>query len=79
MGLIRSALVGIGAAFVSIMLVLLGGMVAVAVIPRPEGTTIAIDPISALSTSRFLWILGLVAFGLGFFSEYRRGRFRKPL
>ncbi len=78
MGLLRCALVGIGAAFVSIMLVLLGGMVAVAVIPRPEGVSIAIDPVSAIKTSRFLWILGMVAFCLGFFSEYRRGKFRKP-
>jgi len=78
MALLRSALVGIGAAFVSIVLVLLGAMVAVAVIPRPEGVAFSIDPVSAVKTSRFLWILALIAFGFGFFSEYRRGRFRKP-
>ncbi len=77
MRLLRSALVGIGAAFVSVMLVLVGGMVAVAVIPRPEGVALSIDIISAAKTSPVLWILGLVAFCLGFFSEYRRGHFRK--
>ena len=78
MALLRSALVGIGVSLVSVILVLLGAMVAVAVIPRPEGVAFSIDPVSAVKTSRFLWILALIAFGFGFFSEYRRGRFRKP-
>jgi hypothetical protein len=78
MSLLRSALVGIGAAFASIVLVLLGAMVAVTVIPRPQGTSFSIDPISAVRTSPFLWIVGLVAFLWGFLSEQRRGKFRKP-
>ena len=78
MGLLRSVLVGIGATIASIMLVLLGAVVAVTVIPHPEGTGISINPISALRTSRFLWIVGLVAFAFGFLSEYRRGKYRKP-
>ena len=78
MGLLRSALVGIGAAFASISLVLLGAMVAVTVIPRPQGAVMSIDPISAIRTSRFLWIVGLIAFVFGFLSEYRRGKHRKP-
>jgi hypothetical protein len=78
MGLLRSVLVGIGVAFASIVLVLLGAMVAVTVIPRPQGASFSFDPVSAVKTSPFLWIVGLVAFLWGFLSEQRRGKFRKP-
>jgi len=73
--LVKSLLVGLVAAVMAAILLLLGGMAAVAIIPHPEGTTIAFDPPSVVRSSRALWAFAIVTFALAFVWEYRR---KKP-
>jgi hypothetical protein len=76
--LAKSILVGLCAAVTTVLLLLLGAIVALAIIPHSEVTTMALDPISAAQSSPFLWILGGVVFFVAFFWEYRREKRRQP-
>jgi len=58
--LLKSILVGLCSTLAATLLLLLGAIVALAVIPHPEGTAIAIDPVSVAKSSPLLWILGAV-------------------
>jgi uncharacterized BrkB/YihY/UPF0761 family membrane protein len=78
MKFLKSLLVGLVAALMAAILLLLGGMAAVAVIPHPEGTAIAIDPIAVAKSSPALWVLAIVVFALGFLWDYRRAKPRLP-
>ena len=74
--LVKSLLVGLVAAFLAEIFLLVGGIVAIAVLSHPGVETVAIDPISVFKSSPALWALALVAFALGFLWEYTRAKRR---
>jgi FtsH-binding integral membrane protein len=78
MVLLRSLLVGLVAALMAAILLLLGAMAAVAVIPHPEETTLTIEPVAVAKSSPALWVLAIVVFVLGFLWDYRRTKPRLP-
>ena len=75
--LAKSILVGLCLTLAAAFLLLLGAIVALAIIPHPEGTAFAIDPISVAKSSPLLWVLAVLVFSFGFFSEYRRAKRRQ--
>jgi hypothetical protein len=75
--LAKSILVGLCSTFAAAFLLLLGAIVALAIIPHPEGTAFAIDPISVAKSSPLLWILAVLVFSVAFSWEYRRAKRRQ--
>jgi hypothetical protein len=75
--LAKSIVVGLCSAVTATLVLLLGGIVALAIIPHPEDTAIAIDPISVAESSPPLWVLGAVVFFVAFYWEYRREKRRQ--
>jgi hypothetical protein len=55
----------------------MGAFIALAMIPRPEGTKIAADSISIAKSSPLLWILAAVIFCAAFLWEYGRAKRRQ--
>jgi hypothetical protein len=75
--LVKSILVGVCSTLAAVFLLLLGAIVALAIIPHPEGTAFAIDPISVVKSSPLLWILAVVVFSVAFSWEYMRAKHRQ--
>jgi hypothetical protein len=74
----RCLLVGLVASLLAGVFLLVGGMVAIAVLSHPGVETLAIDPISVVKSSPALWALALVVFALGSLWEYKRSKPRLP-
>jgi len=74
---VKSILVGLCSTFAAAFLLLLGAIVALAIIPHPEDTVMTIDPISVAKSSPLLWILAVLVFSVAFSWEYRRARRRQ--
>ncbi len=75
--LVKSFLVGLVAVILAAILSLVSLVVRISLFASPKrGTAVGIDPVSIVRSQPWTWVLGLAAFCLGFYWEYRRVRAR---
>ena len=75
--LVKSFLVGVVAVTLAAILSLVFLVVRISLFAAPgAGSTVGIDPVSIVRSQPWTWTVGLAAFSLGFYWEYRRIRSR---